>query len=122
MVSVTIIQHRGTDPNATLAQILNAPVLAEAHRWSFKIRCASLDSIKADIKGQHFVFNRRGLPTGGKVLGIVLYEDNAIAAQYIDCDFPAKRVSALIRSAIPIEGDQILSALGIQSADLIFIK
>lgn len=122
MAAITIVQHKATDPSAMLAQILNAPVLAEVHRQSFKIRCTSLDSIEADIKGQRFVFDNQGLPTGGKVLGIVLYEDGAIAAQYIDCDFPAKRLSALIRSATLIEGDQILPALGIQSADFIFIK
>lgn len=122
MAAVTIVQHKGTDPNATLAQILNAPVLAEAQRQGFKIRCASLDSIEADIKGQRFVFDSQGLPIGGKVLGIVLYEDGAIAAQYIDCDFPVKKLSALILSTTPIEGDQILPTLGIQSADFIFIR
>jgi len=122
MPAITIVQHKGTDPNATLAQILNAPVLAEAHRKSFKIRCASLDRIEADIKGRRFDFNSQGHPTSGKVLGIVLYEDDAIAAQYIDCNFPVERLSALVLSTTPIEGDQILPALGIQSADFIFIR
>jgi len=122
MAAVTIVRHTGTDPNTTFAQILNAPVLAEAQRQSFKIRCASLDSIEADIKGKRFIFDSKNLPTGGKVLGIVLYEDGAIASQYINCDFAVKRLSALILSTTPIEGDQVLPALGIQSADFVFIR
>ncbi|MEM9670816.1 MAG: hypothetical protein AAF950_18040 [Pseudomonadota bacterium] len=122
MVAVTIVQHRGTDPNGTLAQILNAPILGERHRESFKIRCASLDSIAADIKGRRFVFNAQGLPTSGRVVGIVLYEDNAIAAQYIDCNFPVKRLAALILSATSLERNQVLPALSIHGVDLIFIR
>lgn len=122
MAAVTIVQHKGTDPNAGLAQILNDPTLGEADNQSFRIRCASRDALEAIFKGDHFVFDKLGLPKRGKIDGIVLYEDSAIAAQYVNLNFPAKKLSALILSRRTLNNHQVLGALGVSEADVIFIR
>lgn len=122
MAAVTIVQHKSIDPNARLAQILNDPVLHTTTRSSLRIGCASLDTAEAEIKGSHFAFNSQNIPIRGKVTGIVLYEERAIAAQYINCNFSAKLLSTVLLSKTALESDRVLPAFCISEADYVFIK
>ena len=95
MSSTTILQHSETHPLMLLGMVLRAPIFLDTLTDSFRIRSEDHLMLSAHVKGERFAYDTRQAPTVGTIFGIVLNEDQRIAAQFIDCTLPAELLGAL---------------------------